>query len=168
MTFWPDYSDMSRVLPPKPRIMPGFKKNDVRGSGYFDDGGSSDVRGCGQFGVRKGRWFGLGENDNESDPIENSEVPQETNQNAANDSIIATQETHHFSDTAFASTQNSQNYQVVEQEPQAVKQELHAGRPRRILNFIRPRPRIERILKKQLAKKVHGIGSISSNALNLE
>ncbi|GKC61241.1 hypothetical protein Tco_1088839 [Tanacetum coccineum] len=148
------------VLPPKPPCKKGRPRktpvvgsslidedidtpvNDVRGSGYFDDGGSSDVRGCGQFGVRKGRWFGLGENDNESDPIENSEVPQETNQNAANDSIIATQETRHFSDTAFASSQTAKT--------------------------IKPRPRSERILKKQLAKKVHGIGSTSSNALNLE
>ncbi|GKB96059.1 hypothetical protein Tco_0982196 [Tanacetum coccineum] len=115
-----------------------------------------------------GRWFGLGEKAAESDPIENSEMAQETNQNAANDSFAATQETHQFSATAFASTQNSQNHQVSEQEPQAAKQEPQRCSSKGILNFIRPRPRSERILKKQLAKKVHGIGSTSSNALNLE
>ncbi|GKC47523.1 hypothetical protein Tco_1065245 [Tanacetum coccineum] len=55
-----------------------------------------------------------------------------------------------------------------EQEPQAAEQEPHAGRARRILNFIIPRLRSERILKKQLAKKVHEIGSTSLNSLNLE
>nr|GEZ46933.1 pentatricopeptide repeat-containing protein [Tanacetum cinerariifolium] len=285
MTFWPDYSGMSRVLPPKPRTMPGrprkkriraslenknpnkvskasvtmtFKKGrsrktplvgsslidkeietpyvdeqvrveeqasqyDVGGSSQFDVGGSSqfdvggeeqvtqfdmggssDVRGTkknfiggsAQFGVRRGRrvkttvkrrgagyrrgsvpsrrfsnlgrWFGLGENDYESDPIENSEMAQETNQNAANDSFATTQETHHFSASAFSSTQNSQNHQVSEQEPRAAEQEPHRAIPRGILNFTKPRPRSERILKKKLAKKVHGIGSTSSNALNLE
>ncbi|GJS71589.1 hypothetical protein Tco_0704430 [Tanacetum coccineum] len=270
MTFWPDCSDMSRVLPPKPRTMPGRpKKKRIRAAhenknpnkvskagvtmtctnchqkGHNKKGcknptvvlppkppakkgrprktplvGSSlideeietpDVDeqvgvkrgGSAQFGVQRGRrvkttvkrggagyrrgsvpsrrfsnlgrWFGLGENDYESDPIENSEMAQETNQNAANDSFAATQETHQFSATAFASTQNSQNHQVseqepqaAEQEPQAAEQEPHRARPRGILNFIRPRPRSERILKKQLAKKVHGIGSTSSNALNLE
>ncbi|GJX17294.1 hypothetical protein Tco_0218126 [Tanacetum coccineum] len=73
-----------------------------------------------------------------------------------------------LSSLAFASTRNSQNHQVSEQEPQATEQEPHRARPRGILNFIRQRPRSERILKKQLAKKVHGIGSTSSNALNLE
>ncbi|GKF30795.1 pentatricopeptide repeat-containing protein [Tanacetum coccineum] len=57
-----------------------------------------------------GRWFGLGENDYEFDPVKNSEMAQETNQNAANDSFAATQETYQFSATAFASTQNSQNH----------------------------------------------------------
>ncbi|GKC61320.1 hypothetical protein Tco_1088918 [Tanacetum coccineum] len=95
-----------------------------------------------------GRWFGLGENDYESDPIENSEMAQETNQNAANDSFAATQETHQFSATTFASTQNSQNHQVSKQEPQTAEQEPHIARPRGILNFIRPRSRSERILKK--------------------
>nr|GEU76227.1 hypothetical protein [Tanacetum cinerariifolium] len=82
----------------------------------------------------------------------------------ANDSFAATQETHNFSATAFTSTQNSKNHQVSKQEPQPVEQELqaaeketHRARPRGIVNFIRPRPRSERILKKQLAKKVHGI-----------
>ncbi|GKD86370.1 hypothetical protein Tco_1357524, partial [Tanacetum coccineum] len=88
----------------------GSKKNDVGGSAQFDVGGSSDVRGCSQFDVRIGRWFGLRGNDNESDPIENSEVAQETNHNATNDSFAATQETHHFSATTFDSTQNSQNH----------------------------------------------------------
>nr|GEU78298.1 pentatricopeptide repeat-containing protein [Tanacetum cinerariifolium] len=74
-----------------------------------------------------------------------------------------------------AGYRRSQNHQVLEQEPQATeqepqaaKQEPHRSRPKGILNFIRPRPKSERILKKQLAKKVHGIGSTSSNALNLE
>nr|GEU78943.1 pentatricopeptide repeat-containing protein [Tanacetum cinerariifolium] len=86
------------------------------------------------------------------------------NQNTANDSFAATQETHNFSATAFASTQNSQNHQVSEKEPQAAEQELqaaeqepHRARPSGIVNFIKPRPRSERILKKQQAKKVHGI-----------
>ncbi|GJX59902.1 hypothetical protein Tco_0291292 [Tanacetum coccineum] len=182
MTFWPDCSDMSRVLPPKPRTMPGRpRKKRIRAAhenknpNKFDVGGEEQVTqfdmgvkttvkrgGSAQFGVQRG------ENHYESDPVENSEMAQETNQNAANDSFTATQETHQFSATAFASTQNSQNHQVSEQEPQAAEQEPHRARPRGILNFIRPRPRSERILKKQLGKKVHGIGSTSSNALNLE
>ncbi|GKD61203.1 4-sulfomuconolactone hydrolase [Tanacetum coccineum] len=40
-----------------------------------------------------------------------------------------------------------------EQEPQAAEQEPQRARPRGILNFIRPRPRSEGILKKQLGKK---------------
>ncbi|GJU29551.1 pentatricopeptide repeat-containing protein [Tanacetum coccineum] len=176
MTFWPDCSDMSRVLLPKkgrPRKTPlvgsslineeietldvdeqvGVEEQasqyDVRGSSHFDVegeeqasqydfdvGGEEQVRvKRAQFGVHRGRrvkttikrggagyrrgyvpsrrfsnlgrWFGLGENDYESDPIENLEMAQETNQNAANDSFAATQETHQFSATAFASTQNS-------------------------------------------------------------
>ncbi|GJW39230.1 pentatricopeptide repeat-containing protein [Tanacetum coccineum] len=261
MTFWPDCSDMSRVLPPKPRTMPGRpkkkriraahenknpnkvskagvtmtctnchqkghnkkgcknptvvlppkpptkkgrpRKTPVVGSSLIDEeietpavdeqvgveeqASQYDVGGSSQFDVRGeeqasqydvggsrykrgsvpsrrfsnlGRWFGLGEKAAESDPIENSEMAQETNQNAANDSFAATQETHQFSATAFASTQNSQNHQVSEQEPQAAEQEPQAAeqepqraRPRGILNFIRPRPRSERILKKQLGKK---------------
>ncbi|GJW23965.1 pentatricopeptide repeat-containing protein [Tanacetum coccineum] len=145
---------------------------DVEGSSKFDDLGEEQVRvkrgDSTQFGVQRGRRVKTTVKREESDPIENSKMAQETNQNAANDSFAATQETHQFSATAFASTQNSQNHQVSEQEPQAAEQEPHRARPRGILNFIRPRPRSERILKKQLAKKVHGIGSTSSNALNLE
>ncbi|GJU87653.1 pentatricopeptide repeat-containing protein [Tanacetum coccineum] len=78
----------------------GSIKNDVGGSSEFDVRGSSDVKGCNQFGLRRGRrvkktvkrggagykrgsiparrfsklsrWFGLGKNDMESDPIEES------------------------------------------------------------------------------------------------
>ncbi|GJW84163.1 hypothetical protein Tco_0157308 [Tanacetum coccineum] len=55
------------------------------------------------------RWFGLGENDIESNPVKDSEVAQETNQNVDNDSFATTQDTLNFSDTAFASTQNTKN-----------------------------------------------------------
>nr|GEV64389.1 hypothetical protein [Tanacetum cinerariifolium] len=47
----------------------------------------------------------------------------------------------------------NKNYQFSEQEPQAVEQEPQIARPRGILNFIKPRHRSERILKKQLANK---------------
>ncbi|GKE00246.1 hypothetical protein Tco_1388229 [Tanacetum coccineum] len=179
------------VLPPKPPVKKGRPRKTplVGGSTQFGvqrgrrvkttvkRGGASYKRGFvpSRRFSNLGRWFGLGENHYESDPIENSEIAQETNQNAANDSFTASQETHQFSATVFASTQNIQNHQVLEQEPQvaeqepqAAEQEPHRARPRRILNFIRPRPRSERILKKQLGKKVHGIGSTSLNALNLE
>ncbi|GJV91429.1 pentatricopeptide repeat-containing protein [Tanacetum coccineum] len=165
MTFWPDCSDMSRVLLPKkgrPRKTPlvgsslineeietldvdeqvGVEEQasqyDVRGSSHFDVEGEEQASQY-DFGVQRGRrvkttikrrgagyrrsvpsrrfsnlgrWFGLGENAEESDPIENSEMAQETNQNEANDSFAATQETHQFSATTFPSTQNSQNHQV--------------------------------------------------------
>ncbi|GKB13076.1 pentatricopeptide repeat-containing protein, partial [Tanacetum coccineum] len=79
----------------------GYIKNDVGGSSEFDVGGSSDVKGCNQFGLRRG------ENDIESNPVKDSEVAQETNQNVDNDSFATTQDTLNFSDTAFASTQNT-------------------------------------------------------------
>nr|GFC67023.1 pentatricopeptide repeat-containing protein [Tanacetum cinerariifolium] len=197
MTFWPNNSDMLRVLPPKPKTIPdrpkkkriraahenknpnkehvveeqasdfdvegftenylsGSRESDVEGSRQSNVGGSSDVRGCNQFGLRRGRrvkatfrregpgytrgfvpakrfsqlsrWFELGENDMESDPIEDSKVALETNQNAKTGSFTATHDTLNFSDTAFTTTQNSQNqlhpsadHNVAEQEPQAVE-----------------------------------------------
>nr|GEX56055.1 pentatricopeptide repeat-containing protein [Tanacetum cinerariifolium] len=254
MTFWHDCSDMSRVLPPKPRTMPcrprkkrirvahenknpnkvskagvtmtytnchkkghnkkGCKnasvvlppkppvkkgrprKTPLVGSSLIDEeietpdvdeqvgveeqasqydvgmGGSSqfDVGGSSQFdvgGEKQVTQFDMGGSSDVSGTKKNVVGGSaQFGVQRANDS---------FSAYAFSLTQYSQNHQVSKQEPQATKQEPqaaeqepHRSRPRGILNFIRPRPRSERILKKQLAKKVHGIGLTSSNALNLE
>ncbi|GJX68162.1 pentatricopeptide repeat-containing protein [Tanacetum coccineum] len=182
MTFWPDCSDMSRVLPPKPRTMPEqASQYDVGGSSHFDVGGEEqasqyDVGGSSQFDVEGEEQVSVKRGGSAQFGVQRGRRVKTTikrggagyRRGSVPSRRFCNLETHQFSATAFASTQNSQNHQVSEQEPQAIEQETHRARPRGILNFIRPSPKSKRILNKQLAKKVHGIGSTSSNALNLE
>nr|GEY75436.1 integrase, catalytic region, zinc finger, CCHC-type, peptidase aspartic, catalytic [Tanacetum cinerariifolium] len=59
----------------------------------------------------------------------------------------------------------SRRFSNLEQEPQAAEQEPHRARPIGILNLIIPRPRSERILKKQLAKKGKEHGEMLLNSI---
>ncbi|GJY17608.1 hypothetical protein Tco_0389099 [Tanacetum coccineum] len=66
-------------------------------------------------------------------------------------------------------TQNNQTQVNPSADQQVAEQELQvAARPRGMFNFIRPRPKTKRILKKQLGKKVTGIGSSTLDALDLD
>ncbi|GJX08957.1 hypothetical protein Tco_0198816 [Tanacetum coccineum] len=53
-------------------------------------------------------------------------------------------------------------------EAYGVDEQRRTSRPRGMFNFIRPRPKSERILKRQLGKNVNGIGSSSSKSLDLD
>ena len=118
--------------------------------------GSSN-RGRGRFfsGSRLGRWFGIGETDNMSDPI----VEPTQTQNEAGPSQTSTYVNHE------APTQSSQTPSAP--MPQAPPPMPQAPVPRGRGIFVRPRQRSERILKKKLAKNQPGIGSSSSSPHNL-
>lgn len=106
---------------------------------------------------RLGRWFGLGERDLESGPTDTDHNAGQTNEDAGQVNPNA--------------GQTNEDADVVN-EPVAGQVNPNADavnpRGRRILNFIKPRGRSERILKQKLAKNVPGIGSSSSNAMDLE
>ncbi|GKC76148.1 pentatricopeptide repeat-containing protein [Tanacetum coccineum] len=173
VTFWPDRSDMSRVLPPKPRTMSGHnkkgcknatvvlppkptykkgrpRKTPIVGSSLidkdidtplvdeqfvqeqvveeqasdFDVGGSSDVRGCNQFGMRR-------------DGLDWEKMilvlillrTQEWHKKPTKMQIMTPLQPLtrlNFSDNAFGSTQNSHYHKDAEHEPQAAEQEPQA------------------------------------------
>ena len=107
-----------------------------------------------------GRWFGLGESDGGSDTIEDSNIGQPTYAGQRNPEV----DQPNFS--RVIPTQNSQVATNGGERSAEVEQPVPA-RPRRILNFIRPRAPSQRILQKKLSKNVSGVGSSSSNALDL-
>ncbi|GJW58654.1 hypothetical protein Tco_0105385 [Tanacetum coccineum] len=82
----------------------GSRESDVGGSRQSNVGGFSDVRGCNQFGLRRGRRVKTTVRRGGQDTQEDSEVALETNQNAETSSFAATQDTLDFSGTAFATT----------------------------------------------------------------
>ncbi|GJX69214.1 pentatricopeptide repeat-containing protein, partial [Tanacetum coccineum] len=145
MDFWPDISEMSRVLPPKPRKMSGRPRKKRIYSRGSTDGRSKRVKttvtrgGIGNRGrlapfvtfSRLGTWFNVGQGIMESD--------------------------------RNAKTRATQSSQAPDIVPHVVVLDITAIP---MINFVSPRPRSERIIKKKLAK--NRIGSLNSNALDSE
>ncbi|GKF64372.1 hypothetical protein Tco_0187820, partial [Tanacetum coccineum] len=75
----------------------GSRESDVGGSRQSNVGGFSDVRGCNQFGLRRGRRVKTTVRRGGQDTQEDSEVALETNQNAETSSFAATRDTLDFS-----------------------------------------------------------------------
>ena len=144
------------------------RQTNLRGRGRGKGRGRGRVStGLGRVG-RLGRWFGIDENESSSDEEdEHAEEMPIDNQNAPHDSESQVSQN--------AATQNSQaipseNQDAPHDSENPAVPDINAAQPRVRRHFVQPRQRgrSERILQKKLAKQQQGIGSSSSNALNLE
>ncbi|GJS56150.1 ty3-gypsy retrotransposon protein [Tanacetum coccineum] len=90
---------------------------------------------------RLGRWFGLRENDIDSDPTEDSNVAPQTNKNAGTGSFVASQDNHNVSNATFAATQNVEDQ--IHPSAKQVQLSTEQDQPSADQNFADQQPQVE-------------------------